>query len=246
MQNHRLARTLLLGQFFLTSLPSWSEDALRLLSHDFPPYVRQEKGVPQGYVYDLVQRTLLELGETSPIKFVSFRRAELGLLQEKQTAVFPYARTPEREHSVKWVGPVVRMSVYMFQRKGEEIRLEKIDDLRQIHGIGVQRSIRDDYVLTALGLKNVFRMDSQSQTLRALLNRRVAVIPLSSFGLNHFLRDENVSADAIESTGLKLFDNNLYIAFTRDVSDATIARWQSALDKVRADQSGVLVRKYLD
>ena len=48
-----------------------------------------------------------------------------------------------------------------------------------------------------------------------------------------------------EQTPLKLYENPLYIAFSKDVSDETIQRWQKALDKVKREKYSQLDHKYL-
>ncbi len=224
---------------------SLAAEPLTVLTHELPPHVWQDKGLPDGFAYELVRETMHALGEKYPIEFVSFRRGLMQVQNERGKVLFVCGRSPEREKTVKWVGPLVQSAVYIYQRKGAGLNLNSLDDLREVNGIGVQFGIREDSFLTAQGFTNIFRSDSQALALRALVNKRVDAAPLGVLALPRLLRDEGVSPDAIEQTSLKFFDSDLYIAFSLDVHDETIQRWQKALDKVKREHYERLYAKYL-
>lgn len=229
----------------LLGMPAQANE-LTVLMHDLRPYGWKEAGRFHGYAYELVRDAQFELGISAEIQLTSFNRGWQLVRQAGPTALFPVSRSPERERLVKWVGPLLESNVYLFKRKGESLRLESIDDLRMLTSIGVQQGIRDDFVLSKMGLTNLYRSNSRELTLRALINKRVDVIPLSENALRSLLRTEGFAGDAIENTGFKLYASALYIAFSSDVDDETIRRWQRALDKVKHAQHELLSRKYLD
>lgn len=231
--------------FFTLSASSHAAEKLTVLTHEMLPHAWQEKGQPYGFAYELVRETMLELGDKSPIEFVSFRRALLQIQNERGKAMFVLDRSPEREKTVKWVGPLIKSAVYIYQRKGAGLKLATLEDLRQLNGIGVQLGIRDDVFLTEQGFTHLYRLESRSHALRALLNHRVDAVALGSLAAPLMLRDAGLPPDAIEQTPLKLFDSDLYIAFSNDVSDETIQRWQKALDKVKHKYYEQLYAKYL-
>ncbi len=230
---------LLLGRPVLASEPT-------VLMHDLRPYSWQEAGRFYGYAYELVREIQHELDVSAEVQLTSFNRGWQQVRQAKSTVLFPVSRSSERERLVKWVGPLIESDVYLFKRKGESLRVDSLDDLRALTRIGVQQGIRDDYVLSKLGLTNLHRSSTRTLTLRALINKRVDVIPLSENALRSLLRTEGIARDMIENTGFKLYDSVLYIAFSSDVDDETIRRWQRALDKVKSARHGELARKYLN
>lgn len=234
-----------IGLLLSVSVPGRAAEPLTVLAHDVPPYAWQDKGQSYGFAYELVRETMLELGEKFPIEFVSFRRGWQQVQNEQGKALFVVSRNPEREKSAKWVGPLLKSATYIYQRKGAGLSLNKLDDLGKLNGIAVQLGINEDTFLTAQGLTNLYRSPSKSLTLRALINQRVDAAPFGRHAVPKLLRDAGLPPDAIEQTPLKLFDNEFYIAFSKDVSDETIERWQKAFDKVKRERYEQLYAKYL-
>lgn len=231
--------------WLLLGVPCQASESITMLTHELRPYCWKEQGRFQGFACELIQETMSELGLAADIQLTSFARGWAQVKTERNTAFFVLSRSSAREDSVKWVGPLLRSDVYLYKRKGDDLKLEGLDDLRQIGAIGVQQNIRDDVVLTSLGLSNLYRSNSRELTLRALINNRVDVIPLGERVVRDLLRKEGLAADAIESTGIKLYSSELHVAFSPDVSDAVIQRWQLALDKVKRERHELLARKYL-
>lgn len=233
-----------LGLMLSAVASSWAAAPLTVLTHEVQPFGWQERGQSFGFAYELVLETMQELGDALPIDFVSFRRGLQQVQSQQKKVFFILNRTPEREHTVKWVGPLIKSSTYMYQRKGAGLNLRNLDDLRKTPAIGLQIGLSEDTYLTTQGFTNIYRSTSKALTVRALVNKRVDAIPLSQLAVPSLLREEGLPADAIEQTPLKLFDNDFYIAFSKDVSDETIQRWQKALDKVKRDHYETLFAKY--
>lgn len=234
-----------IGLLLSVSASGRAAEPLTVLAHEASPYAWQEKGQLHGFAYELVRETMLELGEKSPIELVSFRRGWQQVLNEQGKALFVVARNPERENAAKWVGPLLKSATYIYQRKGAGLSLNKLEDLGKLNGIAVQLGIGDDTFLTAQGLTNLYRSPSKPLTLRALINQRVDAAPFSRHAVPKLLRDAGLPPDAIEPTPIKLFDNDFYIAFSKDASDENIERWQKALDKVKRERYEQLYAKYL-
>ncbi len=237
---------LLVMSWLVLGLPALAAESLTILAHELRPYCWQEQGRLDGYACEMVRETMQELGLQQSIKLTSFSRGQSQVLHASNIAFLVYSRAPEREKTVQWVGPILESDVYLYKRKGDKLTLNSLDDLRNVRAIGVQRSIRDESALLALGLKNLYYSNSREMTLRALLNRRVDVIPMSVRAVNSLLRNEGVTDAAIENTGLKLYDSEFYVAFSKNVDDDTIRRWQHTLDKVRQARQESLAHKYLD
>ena len=229
----------------MQSVASLAVEPLTLLSHEFRPFTWTEGGKVQGFAYDMIQSVLQELDQGKDVEQTSFKRAWMRVQTEPHTAVFVASRSPEREHAVKWVGPLYSGGVYMYRLKGSDLKLESLDDLRKGLRIGVQNGLREDTVLTTAGVTKLFRSNSVELALRALLNKRVDAIPLGDGIASSLLRNEGLPPDAIEKTKLKLFDSSLYMAFSLDVSDETVRRWQQALDKVKQARYDALERQYI-
>ncbi len=224
--------------------PAQAESNLAVMTDERRPHAWRENGVPQGICYELVVETMRELKLKPEIKFTSFVRG-LHLAQtEKSTAFFSITPTPERNQHFKWVGPLIQSDVYIYKLRGNPLTIRTFDDLRQQKKIGVPRGMKQDTQLTDEGY-TVMRFDNITKTLLALANRRADVIAIGELTLNASAREAGLDPALFERTPLKLYENPLYIAFSKDVSDETIQRWQKALDQVKREKYGQLDHKYL-
>lgn len=224
--------------------PARAESGLAVMADERRPHAWRENGIPQGICYELVVETMKELKLKPEVEFTSFVRG-LHLAQtEKNVAFFSVTPTPERDQLFKWVGPLVRSDVYIYKLRENPLTIRTLDDLRRQTKIGVPRGMKQDTTLSSEGYK-VMRFDNITKTLLALANRRADVIAIGELTLHASAREAGLDPALFEQTPLKLYENPLYIAFSKDVSDETIQRWQKALDKVKREKYSQLDHKYL-
>lgn len=231
----------------LFCLSGWAgaEPGLTIMTDDRHPLAWQEGGKGRGIAYDLVVATMKELGADYPIEFTSFGRG-LKLAQTKDNvAFFSVTRSPERLNTLKWVGPLVRNDVYVYKLKNAPFTVEKFADLRGLKGIGVPKGMSQDTYLTQQGFGNVMRSDNLPNALRALALKRVDVVAMGQMTVGPSAREAGLNPAELEQTPLQLYENPLYLAFSRNVGDETVARWQKALDKVKREKYKQLQQQYL-
>lgn len=228
------------------SVPLWAaESTLTVMTDERHPLAWQDKGVAQGIAYDLVTATMKELGLTPAIIFTSFNRGLKQTQSENNRVFFSVTRSAERERTLKWAGPLVNNDIYIYKRKDSPLNIVTLDDLRGLTSIGVPKGMSQDSFLTEQALPNVMRSDTIANVLRALLNKRVDVVAIGQLTARSTLLEIGANPALIEETPLKLYDNPLYIAFSLNVSDETVARWQKALDKVKREHYNLISNKYL-
>lgn len=231
----------------IAALPVFADATipLNVMTDDRRPLAWQENGLARGIAYELVVATMKELGLNPSIEFTSFNRGlKLAQSQDNQ-AFFSVTRSPERNLTLKWVGPLVQNDVYVYKLKVARLKVETLEDLRSQRGIGVPRGMSQDNYLTELGLHNVMRTDTIANALRALVNKRVDVVAVGQLTMSATATEIGARVADFEETPLKLFDNPLYIAFSLNTSDDTIRHWQKALDKVKQEKYRTLFSTYV-
>lgn len=224
---------------------AWAEAELIVLTDNRHPLAWIEKGKPRGIAYDLVVATMKELGLTPTIEFVSFTRGMKMAQHHDNYVFFSVTRTPERSNQFKWAGPLLQNDIYVYKLKGNPAQIRSLADLEKLGGVGVPKGMSQDTYLTNRGLHNIMRSDTLANTLRSLVNKRVDAIAMGQATLPSTAKEIGLEMAQLEETPLMLYENPLHIAFSKNVSDETVQRWQKALDKVKQEKYKQLINTYL-
>ena len=90
--------------------------------------------------------------------------------------------------------------------------------------------------LESLGFRNLDRSANQNvQLYRMLLAGRTQIIVGDTpAGVAYYSRLLQIPAGTLRQIPLELFRSSLYIAFSRDSSEAVVTRWAEALDQLRS------------
>ncbi len=231
--------------FSLCLMPVAQADPdLKILAELRSPYAWVESGVAQGINYDLVVLVMREMKLNFPIEFTSFNRGLQVAMTQQNTAFFSATSTPERKQKLKFVGPLIQSDVYIYKLKNSPVTIKSMADLYQLSSVGVPRGMLQEIFLTKKGIP-VTQFDDSTKLLLGLKNQRVAAVAIGSLPLRASARQIGLDPEQFEQTPVKLYENPLYIAFSKDVRDETVLRWQKALDKVKREHLVHLGRQYL-
>ena len=228
----RWAMVLLL---LLATTPLCHADGLQILGEESPPgeYL-DENGRPAGVTIELVRNLLRRQGLTANIRILPWNRAYHMGLTGRNIALLETTRTAAREDLFKWVGPILVVKRIIYARSDYTGTIEKVADLQQAETICVLRGSSNHSHLRDLGLKQIYPVATPSLCLKMLMADRLTLFYSSEIGMEGLLKEQNLSPDSVRAT-LHLKREYLYIAFSRDVSDAHIASWQKALEEAKAD-----------
>ena len=203
-------------------------------SHFIMPFTYVHNGELRGLAVDIVKELMAMVDHRVLFSMVSFKRGLVSVQEGSQSALFVAARRPEREGTVKWVGPLISSAVYFYKRVGSPVELTGMNDLKTVGIISVERGNADHTFLKSLGLKNIVQTHDHMASLKQLVAGRVDVTPMSELVMPIMAEQAGIPLDKIVRTDLKLYDSDLYIAFSLDVPDATVAKWQRALDELKS------------
>jgi polar amino acid transport system substrate-binding protein len=215
---------------------------LRILGEVSPPgeYL-DEDGNPAGATIELVRELLHRLDVRATIHILPWKRAYDMGLNENNVALMETTRTPEREKSFKWVGPILVVRRIIYGMHTYDAPLKTIADLRKGGTICVLRGSSNERYLQSLNITQINAVTVPAQCLKMLLADRVQLFYTSEIGMDGLLKEQGLSAGTVAAL-LDLKKEYLYLAFSMDVSDARIRRWQDALDAAKRD--GTVARIY--
>lgn len=223
-----------------------SASQINFLVHPISPFIENKNNQLSGLAIELVDELVKRNNAINNYTVMPFPRALKAVQQRDNFALFIVARTKVREGTVKWVGPLITSCVYLYKHRDNPIEVKSLADIKGKYSISVGRGNADHEYLSQQNFTKLYPVDQQFQSLLMLNARRVDFTPMSELVMTEMLKMTNVNADNIENTNIKLYDSELYLAFSKNVSDDVTHKWQQALDKFKqTPQFYQIIDKYL-
>ena len=217
-----------------------------IMTEDWPPYNYIEQGELKGFSVELVQTMMDGLGITAEIKVYPGARGERYLRKHDNHMLFSLFRTPQRDKIYKWIGPISNDSVYFFKsRENTQVKIHNLEDAKKVKRIG---SSHEGMILNFLlenGFENIVKQSQWQTNMKLLVEGKYDLIANTPLAVKYRLKILNYSSDSLEQTPVKLFSLPLYIGCSKTMPDATIEKWQNALDLIKASgKYNLIYNKY--
>ena len=248
---HRAAKVACMTVLALAGLaagPCRAADArLNIVTEEWAPYNYVENGSVKGVSVEVVQALARALQVPIDIRLLPSMRATVALDHQPRTMLITMLRTPEREARYKWIGPLGDSSIYFYKRKGSPLAIASLEDAKKVPLICARQAGLAVTRLREAGFTNLDASAFEGKVVyrKLLFGRCDLAISDSPLGVSHALRQLGFPPDALVQTPVKILSLPLFIACSKDIPDAEIARWQAALEALKA--SGALqgiLRKY--
>ncbi len=201
----------------------------------YPPLAYEVAGELRGVAPEVVQAIQTLVGDTNPLIITPWLRAYNQTQKFEKQGLFAIVRIPEREKLFKWVGPVFGEGDYFFKRTGSDLKIEDLDDARNVSRIAVRK---DGYTHQLLASKNFTNLDvgpTYDSSYKKLAQGRVDLVLMGERTYFYMVKNAGLNPAVFERVGPKVSNSTAWLAFSLDVSDATIVQWQNALDQLKAD-----------
>ncbi|MDP2715997.1 ABC transporter substrate-binding protein [Rheinheimera sp.] len=226
----------LLGLFF--SGYCLAQQPLHLLTEHNPPgeYLNAQ-GEITGVTAELIRVLQQRLDEPGTMQLMPWGRALNIARTAENTALFETVRTAEREHWFKWVGPLKHYQISLY---GLKERVGERPDLNALAANYTACSYRNSATVDELKQrgfiegKTLVLTSKSGDCLNMLLLGRVDLTAVSELSLPEFIA-------SVQQAGHELIlvqylsGRKRYLAFSRDIADERIARWQQALEQSYRD-----------
>jgi len=225
---------------FTVSISSGSNN-IKLMSEIFSPYQFKDEidGHLIGISVEIVEAIQKELKSESTISIYPWVRANKILDNKKNTALFSMLRTKSRENKYKWVGPLDKIEIVFFKKKGSPLTLNTIDDARKVSKIGVTKKVANYEILHSKGFKNLDVMGgSDDKNIKKLLKGRIDLWPYSKVAGLYNAKKIGQAGMIVPIPNVVLFSGDLYIAFNKNTDDKIIKLWQDTL--VKLTKNGII------
>jgi polar amino acid transport system substrate-binding protein len=232
---------LLAGLNIACTAPTTSSQ-LRIITENYPPYnfVDKNNNVT-GQSTDIVRAILEKTDTQANIEVMPLSQ---GLaLAEKGSGVVIYSinRTPQRENLLKWVGPIGKYEQAFYAKKSSAtsamvLFYDKLEDAKKVDKIGVYQGDAGAQFLASQGFTNLDYSLTDVEALNKLMDGTVQLWLGNKDGLAITAEQAGVNPDDLVMMPTVVIQADLYIAFSKDVPDATVKAWQSALDALKQEK----------
>ena len=189
-----------------------------------PSSMEDSQGQVIGIATDKVRAVLDRAGTAYTIDLLPWKRAYAAARERPDACVYATSRTPERESSFKWVGPIDSADWVLMASANRRFPLRTLDDARP-YRIGTYNGDARDHFLRSRG----FRVDPAPNDLtnpRKLLLGRIDLWA-ASLRVGSPVLEQNGWAGKIVPV-LVFNRSDVYLACNRAVPDEVIARLNAA------------------
>ncbi len=218
-----------------------SESSLSLMTEEFAPYQFYEgEGSDKkftGISIEIVKAIQQKIGNKDKIKVLPWNRALKLLGKKPNTALFSTARTPEREDKYKWVGPLAKLEIVFFRKKGSSVTFSSVEEAKKVGKIGVTKNVATHEILTDMGFQNldVMKSGADEKNLTRLLKGRIDAWPTAYYAGTYSAKKVGKRDQLEVIPDVNLLSGHLYIAFHKDTPGKLINQWQTALDLLKSE-----------
>lgn len=224
------------------AVPSASS-GLRVITEVYPPYnfVDKNNNVT-GQSTEIVQAIMAKTGTQAVIEVMPLSEGMTLAQKGPKVVIYSINRTPLREESFKWVGPIGSYEQAFYAKKGSEtaltsyIWLNELEDAKKIEKIGVYKGDAGAQFLASQGFTNLDESLTDAEALKKLMDGTVQLWLGNKEGLAITAEQAGVSADDLVMLPGVIIMADLYIAFSKDIPDSTVKSWQGALDALKQER----------
>lgn len=220
---------------------------LTYYTEQLPPYNYMENGTLKGISVDLLEAVTEKMGKKvtrEEVRLAPWTEGYQAALTQNNTVLFVTARTPEREQSFKWAGPIYSDKYVLFAKRDPGIIIEDPEDLKE-YRIGV---ITDDATVQQLlnigvNQSQIVLKSNASANIAALENDEIDLWACPEEAGRYFTEQVTGNYYAYKVV-YQLETQDLYYAFNKNTSDSVIKSFQHALDDLKQEKDSAGISRY--
>lgn len=208
------------------------------MTEQYPPLNYERHGKLRGMSIDFLELILKEIGSKKAresFHLYPWPRAYSMIQSKSNQVLFCMSRNEEREMQFKWVGPIIPSEIVLFAKKSRGIIINDPSGLVHLKRIGAVKSDIGELLLKT-------KMNVSKDQIYYVKNSETGINMLTADRLDLFAYERIVGLWTIREIGLNpddyevvyvLSSSDYYYAFSRDVPDEIIQKFQMALDKLK-------------
>jgi polar amino acid transport system substrate-binding protein len=212
---------------------------LRLLAAELPPYtfqvpptsVSEIPGPGQGAVHDLVVEMAKRAGHSGRIEYLPWAEAQRIAKTEPNIGILSLTRSPERENEYRWIAKILTDDLIIVGGQGIDVSaLDKVRD----RPTGVLARSGAEALLKERGFTRIRPQTEEWMNARLIRQRRIDAWLAPRLMIIYAMLEARGDLAAL-TFGEIVRSSEIWLAGSRDLPDAEVAKWQKAFEAVKAD-----------
>lgn len=237
---------IILGLFFLIFTQGGQAQEYIVMSEELAPFGYLENGELTGLTVEITREIFKIVDHPDNIMIVPWARGYSTTLEQPNRILLNVIRKPERESLFKWVGPLVTDRTYFYKKRGSNIEIKTLEDAKKIKSIAVTRDFASHKFLEQQGFTNLKLTVRPVQTFQMLELERVDLTVIGELSAAAILQEAKIDPKLIQRTEVSLYEFVLNLAFSKNIPDQEVNKWQQALDVVRTSgRQQAIIQKYI-
>ena len=207
---------------------------LQLLTDNHPPLHFMQGNQLAGFGVDVVQALATQTGDRIHLQQVPLLRALRVASDTPDTGVFTVLRTDDRDDRYQWVGPLIEVETALYARDNLQPPVHSLREADHLGRITVPRKWLVYSYLQGQDLNNLYGVETPEQMMRLFSLGRTDFVVSDTWSKAALAREQGIEPARLQYQ-IPLMKQNTYIAFSPQTDPKQVARWQQALDTLRAD-----------
>jgi polar amino acid transport system substrate-binding protein len=143
-------------------------------------------------------------------------------------------RTDDRESLFKWVGPLATNQWVFYAKKASGVEIGSLDDARKVAAIGTCKDSAAEQFLKKEGFTNIESVVDDSENAKKLDAAEIDLWIVGDLQGVYKAKTAGIDSSGLEKI-FEIKDTQLFIAFSKETDESEIAKWQKALDALKAE-----------
>lgn len=234
------------GKIYAKWLPTETPPGIfQLVTEEYPPVTFSRDSKATGFVTDIIREIIVQQNIPDNIRVISWGNAFKMALINPNVVLFSAERTEEREKLFHWVGPVGKNSAIFYAKKGSGIKINNLEDAKRVAAIATTTNWFTEQYLKNKGFTNLVSSPLPVDNVRQLVKGEVQLSVFTDITIPEIVKDAGFSMNDLEPV-FTVSNTYFYIALSLGTPVETVQKWQSSLDRLKADGTfEKIYRRYL-
>ena len=229
-----------------TAKASESIQEIQFMTENYPPFNYIEDKKIKGIFVEVLMAVSKQM--ESPLGWdrilvLPRDRGYQSLSDGGKKCLFGLARTREREALFKWAGPVTHNRIILIAKAGSEIHINSIDRIRSVKTGVVKEGMAEKILLESeIPTESLFRAFGDNAAIELIQDLDRGMIDVWAHGdlYARWLMKKQALNPRDFKTLYVLREEQMYFAFSQDVSNGFVSAFRRALDRIQ--KRGVVKR----
>ena len=210
---------------------------MQLVTEDYPPLTYEANGNITGYGAEIVKAIQAELKSTDKIKMTDWNTAYETALNEPNVVIFTMEKTPERDTSFYWVGPIGKNKTYFYAKADSKLKINSLVEAKAAKYIATTTDWFSEQYLKKNGFTNLKSNNKPTIAVKLVMSGDAELAAFTDLTVNKIVEQAGYKQGDLIPV-YQFLDTDFYIGISKQTSPDVVKAWQKAFDKVK--KAGIL------